>query len=335
MPNAGGAGYYRFRLSDSGWDQLIAAAGTLSGREGLALADSLWADFAAGTGSFDRVIAAARTLSTHPDRLASIELANRLAALSQTALTTEQMPQYWKLMRTIYGPRLAAIGFDPKAGAHAGESAQAQSLRQSLVPLVALEGRDPKVRGQLAAAADAYLNGDQKALDTAFRGIAFMVAVQDRGLPFVKRLHEALLKSTDSLFRQHCAVAIGAAETPEMAQEALRIAFSPGMQSLETVRMFFALASQPGARESLAVVAERNFKKLQDAFPGFLRARIVEMFGGYCSRPDIARVDGWIKPNLTELGGGELELSQTKERIELCVALKEAKGEEIGRALAK
>jgi aminopeptidase N len=53
MPNAGGAGYYRFRLNDAGWDRLIAEAGVLPGREALAFADSLWADFAAGRALFN------------------------------------------------------------------------------------------------------------------------------------------------------------------------------------------------------------------------------------------------------------------------------------------
>jgi hypothetical protein len=219
-------------------------------------------------------------------------------------------------------------------GAHSRESSAAQSLRQSLVPIVAFEGRDPKLREQLSAAALAYLDGDSQALDPAYRLNALQVAVQERGVPFMKRLHESMLKSTDSLFRQHSSVAIGAADTPELAKEALRMAFDPGMQSLETVRLFFSLSFQPNSREELAVMADRNFKTLLDAFPGFLRPRIVELFGGYCTKADIARVDRWIQPNLAQLGGGELELSQTKERIALCVALREANGAEISRALA-
>jgi hypothetical protein len=226
------------------------------------------------------------------------------------------------------------MGFDPKAGAHSRESSQAQSLRQALVPLVAIEGRDPKLRAQLVTAAEAYVGGDAKALDVAFRLAALEVAVQDRGFPFMQRLQVNLLKSNDSLFRHDATIALGSANTPELAEHALQLAFTPGMQSLETVRMFFRLSLQPRARETLAAVADKNFKRLLDAFPGFLRPRIVELFGGYCSKADVARVDRWIQPNLAQLGGGELELAQTKERIALCATLKEAKGAEIGRALS-
>jgi hypothetical protein len=103
---------------------------------------------------------------------------------------------------------------------------------------------------------------------------------------------------------------------------------------MESVHIFLALSAQPNAREALALEADRNFKRPMEAFPGFARPKIVELFGGYCTTSDIARVERWIQPNLAQLGGGELELAQTKERIALCAALKSAKQEEIARALA-
>jgi hypothetical protein len=334
MPNASGAGYYRFRLGDAGWDALIAAAPTLPGREALAFADSLWADFAAGTGSFERVIAAARGLSTNPERLAVLELALRLQDLTNTVLTPEQRPPMRAIISSIYAPRLAALGFDPAAGAHAQDSSGKQALRQSLVPLVALIGRDPQVRMRLYDAAQAYLDGNSKALDPAFRLTALAVGVQLGGTPFMNRLHEALLKSTDSQFRADSSVALGAANTPELARQAVDYALSPGLQSMESIRMMFSLAGQPESRGELTSTVEKNFKRVMETFPGFARSHMIELFDGACAREDAVRLDQLIAPKLAELGGGELELAQMKERIGLCVALKEAKGAEIARRLA-
>jgi aminopeptidase N len=335
MPNANGAGYYRFRLDGAAWDRLVAAAGTLSGRDALAVADSLWADFAAGTGSFARVIAAARVLSTHTERLAAIELGYRLKRLADSALTPAQVLQYRKTMRSIYSPRLAALGLDVRPGAYANEAASTQGLRQSILPLVALEARDPEVRTQLAAAAAAYLGGDAHAIDAAFRGIALTVGVQDRGQPFMTQLRDALVKSTDPLFRDQASSAIGGADTPALAEAALNLAFSTGVQSLESEQIVMHLSRQPGARDAAVSFADKNFKRVIDTFPGSERARIVELFSGYCSAGDIARVDAYVKPKMQSLGGGELELAQAKDRIGLCVALQEAKGAEIGAVLAR
>lgn len=335
MPNAYGAGYYRFRLDGAAWDRLVAVAATLPGRDALAVADSLWADFAAGTGSFERVVAAARALSAHTERLAVIELGYRLKHLADSALTPSQVPQYRKTMQSIYSPRLAALGLNVKQGGYANEPAPTQALRQSLLPLVALEARDPEIRTKLAAAAAAYLGGDAHAIDAAFRGIALTVAVQDRGAPFMTQLRDAMVKSADPLFRDQASSAIGGVDTPALAEAALRLAFSAGMQSTETIRIVMRLSRQPGARDEAVMFVDNNFKRVIDTFPVFVRPEIAELFSGYCSPGDIARADAYVKPKMQTLGGGELELAQAKERIGLCVALKDAKGSEIGAVLAR
>jgi hypothetical protein len=71
-----------------------------------------------------------------------------------------------------------------------------------------------------------------------------------------------------------------------------------------------------------------------ETFPGFARSHMIELFDGSCDSGDVARLDRLIAPRLAEIGGGELELAQTKERIGLCVALKQAKGAEIAKVLA-
>ncbi|MEA3140413.1 MAG: hypothetical protein QOK23_2582 [Gammaproteobacteria bacterium] len=334
-PNAGGHGYYRFRLDGAGWDRLIAAGATLPGRDALAAADSLWADFAAGSGTFQRVVAGARSMSQNPERLAVIELAHRLKVLADSALTPEQVRGYRKLMQSIYGPRLAALGLDLRPGAYASEPAPRQALRQSLVPIVTLDGRDPEFRAQLAAAAAAYIGGDTQAIDSSFRGTALRVAVQDGGVPFMTQLKAVLVNSSDPLFRQEASSAIGSADTPALAEAALELALSPGIQPLETMRIVFNTASQPGSRETALAFTDQHFKKVMESFPGFARPQFVTLFDGHCAPDDLAKVDAYMQPKLKELGGGELELAQTKERIALCFALKSAKGAEIGAVLAQ
>jgi aminopeptidase N len=333
MPNAGGAGYYRFHLDGEGWDRLIAASAGMPGREALAMADSIWADFEAGAVRFDRVVSAARSLSSNKERLAAVELGTRLKDLAEHALEPGQLPAYRKLMLSIYAPRLAALGFDPRAGAHAQETAEKQALRQSLVPLVALEGRDAKLREQLSAAAVATLAGNTRAIDPAFRTVAFSVAVQERGAPLLEQLKEAMMKSNDPLFRSQASTAMGAADTPELAQRALTLAMSEGMQPFDTLGIVYYLSRQPGVRDRVISHVNANFDALKNVLPGFARSQVILFYEGLCRKEDVENVEKWVRPKLASLGGGELELAQTQERIRLCVALKEKKGAEIAAEL--
>ena len=85
-------------------------------------------------------------------------------------------------MASIYGPRLASIGFDPKFGAHSNDTPDQQRLRQRLVGLLAFEAQDPAVRAKLKAAGEAYLAGDKKAVDPAFLGTSLAVVSEEGGL---------------------------------------------------------------------------------------------------------------------------------------------------------
>jgi aminopeptidase N len=335
MPNAGGAGYYRFHLDPESANRLIAEAAKLPAREALALADSLWSDFAAGTGSFEQVVAAARALSGHPQRLAALELAGRMAELANSALTPEQVQQYRKVMQAIYAPRLAALGFDLKAGAYKNDPAEKQSLRTSLVSIVGLEARSPDVRAKLVAAADAFINGDSQALDPAFRPAALAAAVQERGAPFMTKLRDMMVKSDDPLLRRNAAQAIATADTPATAAKAFDLAMGPGMQAMETLQIVLRNSVMPGAHDTVVGLVDKNFDKVMDTFPGFSRPAVLRIFSGECAANSVAKVDAFVNPKLKTIGGGELELAQTKERIGQCVALKQAKSAEISAVLAK
>jgi len=335
LPNAGGTGYYRYRLEGEGWDGPIARAATLSPGDALALADSVWADFAAGSGDFARVVAAARALGAHPDRLAALALARRLRMLARTVLTPDQVAGHRTLIRSIYGPRLAALGLDLRPGAHASEPAAARALRESLVATLALEGYDAEIRSRLASAAVGLLDGDVKAIDPAFRSAALAVAVQEHGAPFMRRLTRAMIESTDPLFHDQACAALGSADTPELAEEALRLALSPGVQTSQTVWIALYLSKEPGARDVLLGLGDEWFQRLAEALPGYAKTALVSAFEGHCAPGDVARIEARVRPELKVLGGGELELAQLEERIRLCVALREAKGTEIGAVLAR
>ena len=332
MPDMGGAGYYRFSLDGPAWDRLIRTAPTMPGREAMAVADNLWADFAAGRNTFARVIAGARALSANPERLAAVEIGYRLRGIADTILTPEQLPAYRSLVESIYGARLAALGVDVTAGAYASEPAERQALRESLISLVALQARESKLRAQLTVAAEAYLGGDARALDLSFRRTALSVAVQDRGIAVLSRLREVLSKSPDPLLKLDASSAMGSADAA-LAKPALATVTLAGVSSTESLYIIAGLSSRPGTRKITTEYIQNNLPRLLKVFPAYLQPSLVKFFGGYCDPDDAAKVDAYFQPKLKMLGGGELELAQTKEKIGLCASLKSAKGAEIAAAL--
>ena len=334
IPDIEGTGYYRFHMDESGWSEALSVAPKLSPRAALSMADSLWADFEAGAVGFDRVLEGARALSRHSDRLAATELGMRLAHLADTTLTDEQLPRYRSLMHEIYAPRLAALGLDPHSGAYSQEAIPVRSLRESLVDLVALQARDPHVRGQLLSAAVAYLHGDIHALDPAFRKAALQIVVQERGPPIMNDLRAAMIRTADPLLREHIVTAIGSTNTPEGARAALDLAWSADFNINERLTILWALAHERGTRESAIHFVDLNFDHIVQTLPSFARPLLLPALFEYdCSMPQADRADSFIRPRLPLLGAGQQELAQTRETIRLCAVLRKTKGPEIDAAL--
>lgn len=333
VPNSGGNGYFRYTLDSVGWERLIAAAPTLPARDAMALADSLWADFAAGGAPFATVVKAAQALARHPERLAAANLGGRLATVGNRMISSAMQQSYRSMMAQTYGPVLAGLGFNPSPGAHAAEPAERQSLRQSLLPLVANEAADPVLRASLAKAGRAAIAGDASAVDPTFRGLALVAAVQEGGPSVQAALSNALLASQDPLFRAQAANAIGAVANEAQASKALELAFADGMQALETTGLIGSVARSPAGRIAATRFTEANFSRVLASYPGFSKRGIINLFSGFCSIADAERVESLLRPRLAEIGGGELELGQAVSGIRRCAALVEAKGAEIAAAL--
>jgi hypothetical protein len=333
MPNAGGAGYYRFALDGPGWDRLVAAAPGMPGRDAMTLADSLWADFSAGGADMGRVIAGARALASNPERLAAIALGQRLHHLAETLLEPGQLPAYHALVRSIYGAALQALGSRLGAGIYASEPSERRALRESLIGLMAFDGADPELRTRLAAAARADLDGVAGALDPSLRGVAYGVAAQEGGLPLIERLRAALSQSADAHVRGDASLALGLVDSAALAPESIRIALAPQTGTPEALQILFLLASRPGSRAVTLAYLQEHFAQVEKVFPAIARPAIATLFGSGCSAAEVERVEAFFAPRLKELGGGELELAQTRERIGLCAALKQARGADIAAAL--
>jgi aminopeptidase N len=333
MPNAAAAGYYRFDLDRAGWNRLIAAAPQLTGDEAMALADSVYASFAAGGTSFAQVLTAARALSTHPERAAAVYIPGQLASLSETVLTEADLTAYQALMRDLFGARLAELGLDLKRGAYAKDGAERRQLRQTLLSYVAGEGRDRALRKQLIAAAEASLGGDAAALDPSFRGLALAVAVEDRGEPFMNRLHQQMAQSTDPLFRRHAASALGT-PNPALTARAIAISRDTKLQNLERLYILFGLLQAAPTRDRAFAHIMANFEEHQKLTTGFGNA-LLGIGSSYCSADKARAVEAALRPQLASVGGGELDLNRSLGEIRQCAALKAEKGAEISAALRR
>ncbi|HCF24207.1 MULTISPECIES: M1 family metallopeptidase [unclassified Novosphingobium] len=336
IPNAGGTGYYRFELPAAEWNALIAVADKLPGGEALALDDSLFASFQAGRASPDQLIAGAVKLAANPDSYASEAGVGSLEWFYRNGLLDADGEQgYRRLIRQLFAPKVAAMGFDPRAGAYAAEDPEKSQKRIQAVGKLAGAGHDAALRKKIGDAARAYLAGDTKALDPSWFGIGFEIVVEEGGLAAAKQLAEAGLASQDPLFRPNALGAVATSGKEDIGRWVLDSFTDSRLRRSERLGMIRGVVANKGTRDMGFAWLQANYQDLVAGGGGiFFASRLPGMVGGYCSAAKADEIAAFLRPKLAGKTGA-LELERTIERVRSCGVLKDARGAELSAAFKK
>lgn len=333
IPNAEGTGYYRFDLDPADWQALMAGFATLPQGEALAVTDSLWASFYAGQPRLDALFALARASAAHPAQRVLLDNAHRLEGLRARGLVSAAAdPAFRRQVGAIYGPLLAKLGFDPAAGAYAGEDHERRELRSELVGLLVRAGNDAALRGKLVAALDAALAGKADALDDAFGSLAVAAAIQERGAAFGQSLID----------RAHRTPALAAAIYEGIAQSgnadlARTLVTQPGKAGLDDnawLGLAEGFAADPATRDLVAPTLIANFSKVLASPGGIFSGHGPEMFRGMCTEAAADALTGELRPMLAKRGS-TLSVDRTIETIRNCARFRAAKADTVSDAIAR
>ena len=326
MPNAQGAGYYRFTLDDDGWKALAAHADALPATEALSLRDSASASLRAGGMKADNWFALMERLAAHPAWDVVSASSNAIAGLQGEGLDWDD-PDLAAYVRKVFGPRYAAIHGDSR-----GDTLLLAALKRRL----ALTGKDPAIRKPLVRAAEQFagLDGprDTAALAQTDMGTAFAAAVQDDGQRFADALRTLLESEHNPAIRGAAIGALEATRDPALAASLRDWALGGTLSGREATGLIGALMRGPLADDGwewftahFDDVLARTPDVRKSALPGFAR--------GFCSFDKRDQVASFFKAQADKIPGYERSLAQTLEGISLCAAFREAKGAELSQAL--
>ena len=333
MPNAGGTGYYRFTLEPQDWEALIKSGDTLSGPEGIAMLDSLFGQFSQGKGNAAQLIEAARIMADNPDSEIATSAGEYLSGYKGRGLIDDAtLPAYRKVFADIYAPKLAALGFDPKAGVYANDDPDKQQLRRNLVGLVADDAHDAGVRKQLSDAAAAWVNGDKGAVDQTYLGLALAIYVEDGGLDTAKAMFDRAMTASDEAVRSPELRSVLSGATPDTATWVFGILDDKRLRQSDKLGLIGGLMGQPKTRDMTFEWLKTNYDAMTKGAGIFSAGRLASSPGGYCSAEKADEVDAFLRPHVEASGRGVLPFNRMLEGIRNCGILKDARMAEINKA---
>jgi hypothetical protein len=332
IPNADGAGYYRFNLTDGDWAQLTARAVKLPVGEGLALNDSLWAAFAAGKVSSVRLLDAMRALAVSDEPDVALYAGQHWMELRARGIVPDNAEiQYEKLLSATYTPVLARLGFDPQAGRYLGEDSGRTRLRSDVVRVLALGAADPTTGQVLENAARRFLAGDPKSLDSAFMSVGFEVYLRRGGRPAGEVLLKKAVASPAGEIRSVILRALGSSDRSDIGEWLVGSLGHTGLRTTEEMDLTKDLLSYSHTTEPTLAWLQTNYARLTALHLGQICGPGIAW--DVCSRTGetvVGNVMRGLAPAGTSAG---FELDRTLETIHTCVTLREAKADEIARTL--
>ena len=323
LPNAGGAGYYRFALDDAAFDALAAYATRLPEREAAVLADSVGAAFDAGRLSLDNLTRMARVLANHPDRTAALMLGYKLADIHDRVADSVARPGLERLLNDIYEPRLRALGLELQAGRYAAEPSDRQLLRRELAGIVALWARNRETRRALAAAAQRSID-DDTALDPLLRSRAWAVGVQELPATFRQAIENRLLEGNDPLVKADAATALGYAEDPESSRHTHALVLNPKVQPEAVFFLLYRQFVNPVTRPAAWTWLDEQQSAVAAKLPAWFGPQFLAQLGeSFCSARERDAFQAALASRIAPVA--EIALHRALERIDVCTAIRAAR----------
>ena len=348
LPNANGAGYWRFTLDDAGWKGLIAARDQLTETEVLAAVGSLDAAFTSGDMETADFLTRVRALLATPrggDAMpvawdVAAEAVGRLQWIRNVLADEGTRPAVEALLREIYGPWAHHLGIDATSDLDRRFPVQASLLRPTAISAAAVSGRDPALRAALAARAMTYLgmNGDGRihpdAIDPDLVASALTVAVQDNGAAVARKIIELLRGERNGTTRWRLLTALTRATDPAVAAEVRALAFDPMLRINEVPAVVFGGLAQRETRAAAWEGYKVNFDAIAARLPVWNRADMAGVGAQFCTAKERDDFRRFFQSRLKDIPGARRTYASALEQSEACITLVAAQRGKLARAVA-
>jgi cytosol alanyl aminopeptidase len=326
--NAGGRGYYVADYRDDLLPRLAANRSALTPPEYASLLYDLRALVRAGSVSGAEALEWVRPAFASRERhvvRAAIELAQ---FVRDTFVDEASRARFSAFVRQVAAGRVRALGFVPRRN----EGDDDQLLRRALIGFAAPE--DPKLVAEARRLALAWI-GNRHAIDPGLVDTVLIVAARNGDAALFDAMLAEARTTADRLDRRHLIVALFSFTDAALARRGQALLLDTGFDIRElTNAMRDAHYANPPRRATHDFIAA-NF----DAFAGRVSRDTPGGWPTYaerlCTEKDRADVEAFWRDRIAKYAGGERDLAQALESIELCARLRTEQQKSVAAFLAK
>ena len=327
LPNEAGAAYMNFTLPDRGWDALVENMDALQPSEVLSVIGSMGAAYEAGLGTTARVLEAAKSVaqSSHWDvaRAPMQDLRN----IRNYILPRDLRPAVLAEMRRLYASALARFDLSDAGLAADEDNSDLALLRGDLIWFMALDAKEPELRGRLSPLGQAYVgygSDDElhrEVLHPNLVRVALITALEEEGLPFAEILIQWLRRTDDAVLRNHIIYTLGFQTDPALVERVWTLILDPATSKRDASQLLRRQGRRVDNAEALLDWITAHYDVLLERFPRRHRPWIVWRLSALCNSADRDRVEAFFTERVKAHRGAPRALANVLEQIELCTAV--------------
>lgn len=328
MPNADGAGYYRWKLPADDLTRLRnTEAASLTIGELLSIGDSIDASFRRGELGLGDTLRQATAFARHPDRTVA-QVSMPWLIFARTYLADDaSRPSVEAYTRTVYAEAAKRLQLLDNLGpAKQKVDEETRLFRKDLVEFLAFTGQDTELREALAERGRRYLgigSGgeiDPTAIEVNLADAAVAIAAEAGDKPVIDALVERIKTETDSTLRRRFLAALAHVRDPIRAASLRPLALGPALRTSEIFRFLANMADVPQNRRATWDWIVANFDALLTRMPPSYGGYTPWFGGAFCSDDEAQAVRAFFAPRIDALPGGPRNLDGAIEAISLCAA---------------
>jgi alanyl aminopeptidase len=319
LANDGELGYYRVDYKNGLLDKLLAAAPKLlTLPERIGIYGDLAALVDADRAPIAKVLELAPRLAKEDNRHLLSTGSSFAGYLSGEYVPKKLRPNRARFARKLFGQRAKKLGWSsPK-----GEPDDVRLTRGTMLAWAAHTGEDPQLIATAKKLADRWLT-DRKSIDPELVNLVLGIAARFGDRAFFDKLHAAAKIEKERKERGQLIGAMGDFRDPEIVKAAMAIALTDEFPAYESISLVWSALNED-TRELAYEFIKKNHDALIAKLPRDYAFHGVA--GSFCDEAHRADAEAFFKDKVAKVPGGPRSFAQTLERVDLCIARKQAHG---------
>ena len=332
LPNADGAGYWRFALNESAWQNLITNYDQLSAAEQLSFIDSATAAFTSGDLSASTLLQAI-AVNANGSWSAALDPLSTLNSYLDVLPDEVSRDAFRDFVRAAYDERWNRLASSPASSLSEGEQLLKTSLSSALINMDRLD----EERARLAAGAAAYVgvinSPDPSALTPDLVQTAIRIAAENDDGAFFQAALDYAESATNQRERRQIFYTLARKGSEADTLALMDLVLTDAYEGQLTWGVYLAALQNETSRAATWEKFKTDFEQVIAKTPEIRKPQTARLVSYFCTSDEIDDAIAFVETQASLIPGYERRLAQASETARLCAAFRAEKGTELAAAL--